>query len=180
MRRLGGAATCFHTRSEPHFERKRLRTLAYGCWIASLNKPRISCIKRALRRPPLDPNLRTTKATPLKFRTDSIPIPTPHPPPPAHGSSHGQHMAPPPQYTRRRAFKACVCRKRVIVSSSPILLKNRMVLAELGQKIAGALRSLATKTVIDQGRREAIALTALRLLAAHMHHAFPARIAGLT
>ena len=26
-----------------------------------------------------------------------------------------------------------------------------MVLAELGQKIAGALRSLATKTVIDQG-----------------------------
>jgi hypothetical protein len=26
-----------------------------------------------------------------------------------------------------------------------------MVLAELGSKIAGALRSLATKTVIDQG-----------------------------
>jgi hypothetical protein len=28
---------------------------------------------------------------------------------------------------------------------------HSMVLAELGQKIAGALRSLATKTVIDQG-----------------------------
>jgi hypothetical protein len=30
-----------------------------------------------------------------------------------------------------------------------------MVLAELGQKIAGALRSLATKTVIDQGNAAA-------------------------
>lgn len=48
-----------------------------------------------------------------------------------------------------------------------------MVLAELGQKIAGALRSLATKTVIDQGRSAAdgIALAccahALWILGAH-------------
>jgi hypothetical protein len=46
-------------------------------------------------------------------------------------------------------------RQKKTIPTLTRLTPNPMVLAELGQKIAGALRSLATKTVIDQGKHVA-------------------------